>query len=88
MCLSGGELLTTIAKYYHQDISKLHTGNPPLWDIQPDMAAMLKVLAGERPERAQGMSEEIWGLVTAAWAPDFRARPTIRDITLAFPTPG
>ncbi|KAJ7920040.1 kinase-like domain-containing protein [Mycena leptocephala] len=64
---------------------ELHTGNPPFWDIQPDMAAMLMVLAGERPERPEGMSEALWGLVTAAWAPDFRARPTIEDIMLAFP---
>jgi hypothetical protein len=47
---------------------------------------MLKVLAGERPEQPEGISEELWGLVTAAWSSDFRARPTIQDITLVFPS--
>lgn len=66
-------------------MSKLYTGNPPFSNIKPDMAAMLKVLAGERPERPAHMSEELWGLVAVAWAQDFRARPTILDITIAFP---
>jgi hypothetical protein len=47
---------------------------------------ILKVIEGERPQRPAGMSEEFGGLITAAWAPDFRTRPEILDIILAFPT--
>ncbi|KAJ7108186.1 kinase-like domain-containing protein [Mycena epipterygia] len=65
---------------------EVHTGSPPFSDITPEVAAMLRVIAGERPGRPEGMSEELWALVAAAWAPDFRARPTILDIILAFPT--
>ncbi|KAJ7145846.1 kinase-like domain-containing protein [Mycena epipterygia] len=45
---------------------ELHTGSPPFADVSPDVAAMLKVVAGERPPRpdADGMSDAFVG---ACW---------------------
>lgn len=41
---------------------------------------MLRVVAGERPARPEAMSDELWGLVTAAWAQNFQDRPAIDDV--------
>ncbi|KAJ6545622.1 kinase-like domain-containing protein [Mycena capillaripes] len=65
---------------------EVHTGNPPFSDVTQEVTVILRVIGGERPQRPAGMSEELWGLITAAWAPDFRTRPEILDIILAFPT--
>jgi serine/threonine protein kinase len=46
--------------------SQFYTGSPPFSDVKPDVAAMLRVIAGERPQRPVGMSEELWNLVAAA----------------------
>ncbi|KAJ7459289.1 kinase-like domain-containing protein, partial [Mycena latifolia] len=62
---------------------ELHTGSPPFSDV-PEAAAMHMVIAGTRPAKPEGISEELWGIVTAAWQPDFRARPSISDIILGF----
>ncbi|KAJ7147360.1 kinase-like domain-containing protein [Mycena filopes] len=59
---------------------ELYTGAPPFSEISPDVAAMLRVVAGERPPRPEAMSDELWGLVTAAWAQNFKDRPGINDI--------
>ncbi|KAJ7778478.1 kinase-like domain-containing protein [Mycena metata] len=59
---------------------ELYTGAPPFSEITPDVAAMLRVVAGERPARPEAMSDELWGLVTAAWAQNFQDRPAIDDV--------
>ncbi|KAJ6540839.1 kinase-like domain-containing protein [Mycena vulgaris] len=64
---------------------ELYTGSPPFSDV-PEVAAMLMVIAGVRPGQPAGISEELWGLVKAAWATESRARPKMPDIIVAFPT--
>ncbi|KAJ7468639.1 kinase-like domain-containing protein [Mycena latifolia] len=60
---------------------ELHTGRPPFFGVSPDVAALLKVIAGERPARPDAfMSDGLWGLVAAAWAQNFRSRPNIKAI--------
>ncbi|KAJ6573535.1 kinase-like domain-containing protein [Mycena vulgaris] len=59
---------------------ELHTGRPPFSGVSPDVAAMLRVIAGERPERPASMFDGLWDVVTAAWAPNFRDRPNIKTI--------
>ncbi|KAJ7107508.1 kinase-like domain-containing protein, partial [Mycena epipterygia] len=63
---------------------ELYTGSPPLSNVKPDIAAMLRVIQGDRPERPADMSEQLWRLVTAAWAADSHVRPNIHDIVSAF----
>ncbi|KAJ7463489.1 kinase-like domain-containing protein, partial [Mycena galericulata] len=59
----------------------LHTGRPPFSDIALDPPVMFKVIAGERPGRPDtSMSDDLWALVTAAWAQNFRDRPDIKAI--------
>ncbi|KAJ6566670.1 kinase-like domain-containing protein [Mycena capillaripes] len=58
---------------------ELETGAPPFAEV-PDVPAMFKVLAGERPERPDTTSDGIWYLVNAAWAEDFRHRPNTSQI--------
>ncbi|KAJ6526558.1 kinase-like domain-containing protein [Mycena vulgaris] len=60
---------------------ELHTGRPPFSGVSPDIAAILKVIAGDRPERPDAMSDDLWALVTVAWAQNFRDRPNINTIT-------
>ncbi|KAJ7137077.1 hypothetical protein C8R44DRAFT_607925 [Mycena epipterygia] len=64
---------------------ELYTGSPPMSDVKPDVAAMLRVLEGERSPRPAEMLEELWNLVTAAWATDSKTRPKIHDIVSMFP---
>ncbi|KAJ6524483.1 kinase-like domain-containing protein [Mycena capillaripes] len=59
---------------------ELYTGSPPFSDVSPDVAAMLKVVAGERPARPAAMSDKLWELLTAAWAQQFLDRPDITQI--------
>ncbi|KAJ6486731.1 kinase-like domain-containing protein, partial [Mycena sanguinolenta] len=61
---------------------ELYTGNPPFSRLQ-DVAAMLRVIRGERPEQPPSIPAAVWQLVTSAWVEDFRARPTIHDIAVA-----
>ncbi|KAJ6542649.1 kinase-like domain-containing protein [Mycena capillaripes] len=58
----------------------LYTGAPPFSDVSPDIAAMLKVVTGERPARPAPMSDNLWQLVTAAWAQNFLDRPGLEAI--------
>ncbi|KAJ7676710.1 kinase-like domain-containing protein [Mycena polygramma] len=58
---------------------ELHTEKPPFARLL-EVSAMLKVIAGDRPEQPSSMSAAMWELVTAAWVADFRARPTIHHI--------
>ncbi|KAF7336054.1 hypothetical protein MSAN_02319200 [Mycena sanguinolenta] len=60
----------------------LYTGDPPFSQLQ-DVAAMLRVIRGERPEQPPSISAAVWQLMTSAWVEDFRGRPTIHDIALA-----
>ncbi|KAJ7737947.1 kinase-like domain-containing protein [Mycena metata] len=53
---------------------------PPFAEVATDVAAFFRVIAGERPEQPDTMSDEMWYLVTAAWAPDFRQRPDMSQI--------
>ncbi|KAJ7732395.1 kinase-like domain-containing protein [Mycena olivaceomarginata] len=41
----------------------------------PDVPAMFKIIAGQRPARPENMSDRIWVVVNAAWAEDFQQRP-------------
>ncbi|KAF7373382.1 Kinase-like protein [Mycena sanguinolenta] len=59
---------------------ELHTGRPPFLDVSQDMEAMLKVVAGQRPSRPASMSDDLWDLVTVAWAQDFHQRPVMEKI--------
>ncbi|KAJ7779672.1 kinase-like domain-containing protein [Mycena metata] len=59
---------------------ELETGAPPFAEVATDVAAFFRVIAGERPERPDTMSDGMWYLVTAAWAPDFRQRPDMSQI--------
>ncbi|KAJ7107517.1 kinase-like domain-containing protein, partial [Mycena epipterygia] len=59
---------------------ELYTGSPPFSDVKPEVAAMLRVIKGERPPRPAAMCEELWHLVSTAWAADSHTRPTIHDI--------
>ncbi|KAJ7493663.1 kinase-like domain-containing protein [Mycena latifolia] len=67
---------------------ELYTGSPPFSQATTDGAVILAIIAGERPAQPQTMSEDLWKLVTAAWVPDFRARPATSDILGALPRPG
>ncbi|KAJ7264461.1 kinase-like domain-containing protein [Mycena haematopus] len=66
---------------------ELHTGSPPFAAVSPDAAAMLAVIAGERPARSAGMSDHLWGLVTAAWAQEYVDRPDVKEIAEYLQTP-
>ncbi|KAF7373383.1 hypothetical protein MSAN_00547900 [Mycena sanguinolenta] len=59
---------------------ELYTGSPPFFDVSPDVAAMLKVVAGERPSRPESMSDHLWDLVTTAWAQHLRERTSMEKI--------
>ncbi|KAF8130905.1 kinase-like domain-containing protein [Mycena galopus ATCC 62051] len=59
---------------------ELYTGRPPFFEVSPEIAAMLKVIAGERPSRPESMSDDLWDLITAAWAQNFRERPGTEKI--------
>ncbi|KAJ6459900.1 kinase-like domain-containing protein, partial [Mycena sanguinolenta] len=59
---------------------QLHTGRSPFFDV-PEASVVLKVMSGERPARPPtSMSDDLWALVTAAWAQNFSDRPDINMI--------
>ncbi|KAF7336040.1 Kinase-like protein [Mycena sanguinolenta] len=60
---------------------ELYTQKPPFPYLQ-DVAALLGVIEGERPEQPPTMPAALWQLVTTAWAEDFRARPSIHDVAV------
>ncbi|KAF7343093.1 Kinase-like protein [Mycena venus] len=64
---------------------ELYTGSPPFSDVTPDMAAMLKVMEGERPGQPAQISDALWTLITTAWGEDWRQRPTAAEIIVLFP---
>ncbi|KAJ6486741.1 kinase-like domain-containing protein, partial [Mycena sanguinolenta] len=55
---------------------ELYTRNPPFSHLR-EIAASLRVIQGERPEQPPAMPAALWQLVTAAWAQDFLARPSV-----------
>ncbi|KAJ6564023.1 kinase-like domain-containing protein [Mycena capillaripes] len=60
---------------------ELLTGLPPFSGVlREDVAVIMKVLAGDRPARPASMSDDLWGVVTAAWAQNSRDRPRIEII--------
>ncbi|KAF7366667.1 hypothetical protein MSAN_00924600 [Mycena sanguinolenta] len=60
---------------------ELHTGRPPFLDVALDAPVIFKVIAGERPARPDtSMSDDLWELITAAWAQNFYERPNIEAI--------
>ncbi|KAJ6486747.1 hypothetical protein C8R45DRAFT_995741, partial [Mycena sanguinolenta] len=61
---------------------RLFTRNPPFSQLR-EIAASLRVIQGERPEQPPAMPAALWQLVTAAWAQDFLARPSVHDIVIA-----
>ncbi|KAF7349166.1 Kinase-like protein [Mycena sanguinolenta] len=61
---------------------ELYTRHPPFSHLR-EIAASLCVIQGERPEQPPTMPAALWQLVTAAWAQDFRARPSIHNIAIA-----
>jgi serine/threonine protein kinase len=80
VCLEVGRATALSLKIDIYWFFQLHTGSPPFSDVSPDVAAMLKVVAGERPARPEAMSDPLWELVTAAWAQNFRDRPDVEKI--------
>ncbi|KAJ7082103.1 kinase-like domain-containing protein [Mycena epipterygia] len=66
---------------------ELYTGRPPFADVTPETAAMFRVIRGERPRQPANMSEQLWRLVNAGWAPAPGTRPAVGDILALFPTP-
>ncbi|KAJ7697554.1 mitochondrial carrier domain-containing protein [Mycena olivaceomarginata] len=56
------------------------SGKPPFSGVSPDVAAMLKVVAGERPPRPATMSDRLWGIATAAWVQKYLDRPAVKEI--------
>ncbi|KAJ7631920.1 kinase-like domain-containing protein [Mycena polygramma] len=60
--------------------AKLLTGRRPFSEVPQDITVMLKVRDGERPARPAAMSDTLWELVTAAWAPGITDRPRIEKI--------
>ncbi|KAJ7797088.1 kinase-like domain-containing protein [Mycena olivaceomarginata] len=63
------------------DDANLFTGSPPFAHL-PDVAAMLRVIAGDRPEQPSTTSAALWELVTAAWVHESHLRPSIHEITV------
>ncbi|KAJ6486751.1 kinase-like domain-containing protein [Mycena sanguinolenta] len=61
---------------------ELYTRNPPFSHLR-EIAASLRAIQGERPEQPPAMPTALWQLVTAAWAQDFRARPSLHNIAIA-----
>jgi hypothetical protein len=63
----------------------LYTGRPPFSD-NSDVAVILKIISGERPERPANMPEILWNCVTEYWDEKFAIRPLIEmvvnDMTL------
>ncbi|KAJ7924652.1 hypothetical protein B0H13DRAFT_2315167 [Mycena leptocephala] len=71
--------MTRSTDVYAFAIYQMETGAPPFADV-PEVSAMFKILAGERPERPKAMSDGMWDLVNAAWAEDFRKRPNTAQV--------
>ncbi|KAJ6549883.1 kinase-like domain-containing protein, partial [Mycena capillaripes] len=65
----------------------LYTGAPLFSEIKNDMAAVLKIRDGKRPEKPVQISDALWKLVSVAWAQDWRQRPDAPEIITLFPAP-
>jgi len=45
-----------------------------------DLTVFLKVVEGERPPRAVGFTDDLWGTLKLCWAPQPYTRPNIEDV--------
>jgi hypothetical protein len=45
-----------------------------------EIAAMFKIMSGERPLQPEVMSDGLWNAVTVAWAQDLRTRPGMGEV--------
>ncbi|KAJ7026229.1 kinase-like domain-containing protein, partial [Mycena alexandri] len=61
---------------------EMETGAPPFPKL-PDVGAMVKVVAGERPQQPSTMSDKLWTIVSLAWAADFKHRPEVHSLIRA-----
>ncbi|KAJ7044338.1 kinase-like domain-containing protein, partial [Mycena alexandri] len=62
---------------------EMETGAPPFPAKLPEGGVIVKVLAGERPQRPITISDDLWALVNLAWVADFRRRPKVPDLIRA-----
>ncbi|KZT30906.1 kinase-like protein [Neolentinus lepideus HHB14362 ss-1] len=46
---------------------EIYTGTFPWPDVQQDVAVIAKVAAAERPERPDGIPDEIWNIIESCW---------------------
>jgi hypothetical protein len=81
VCLEVHTIPEPETRYLTQKIFQLQAGAPPFAEL-PDVPAMLKIIAGQRPARPENMSDRIWVVVNAAWAGDFRQRPDTSRIII------
>ncbi|EEB97688.1 hypothetical protein MPER_02943, partial [Moniliophthora perniciosa FA553] len=56
---------------------ELYTGRPPFQHVPRDTAALLKVIAGERPPRPPNMEEWLWTMAEKCWNQERDARPSM-----------
>jgi len=59
---------------------ELYSGRPPFSDLRPDIAVVLGVLEGKRPNRPSGLPDWMWRLITSCWSQEATARPKITEI--------
>ncbi|KAF5387289.1 hypothetical protein D9757_005805 [Collybiopsis confluens] len=62
---------------------ELFTGRPPFPDIPHDSAVMLRVMAGERPERPAGpraVPDRLWDVIQLCWRHNPRERPSMSRV--------
>ncbi|KAJ7760007.1 kinase-like domain-containing protein [Mycena metata] len=62
---------------------EMETGAPPFPAKLAEGAVIMKVVAGEHPQRPITMSDDLWALVNLAWVADFRHRPKVPDLIRA-----
>jgi serine/threonine protein kinase len=61
---------------------QLYTGGPPFYGL-PEIAAIMKVMNGERPDRPSAepfMSDALWACVNECWTQDPAMRPTAEAV--------
>ncbi|KAJ7235050.1 kinase-like domain-containing protein, partial [Mycena rebaudengoi] len=74
--------VSVLIAYLHQVL----TGNAPFYEVQRDVAIILKVIAGERPSRPSGsgadplLMNSLWTLLQNCWADNAENRPEATQI--------
>ncbi|KAJ7584946.1 hypothetical protein C8J56DRAFT_1053351 [Mycena floridula] len=61
-------------------ILEVYTGQPPFSHHKFDAPVMHDVLAGRRPPRPSGLSEELWTLTESCWRQDPARRPSAHSV--------